>query len=662
MELPAMDNAEPVILLAEEPASPNRPHPGFWGAVLWCVGMLVITQLLPSFLAGIIFAAIHAPQQPSHRTPASELVRSQDFADAMLPGLAFGSVASLAIALLAVRLIVGKDWPRIIALRMPSGLHLTLALVGLPALMVVESGIDDVAKRILPSVLDYEGMFAVFGKWPWPMGVAVIGLLPGIAEEFWFRGFFGRGLVGRYGVVAGVLLSSVLFGAMHIEPRQAAYAMFLGICLHLAYLASRSLVVPMLLHMLNNSISVLVPHVVALQFLNKPTATIPWYCYPAAVLSLAAVAWAFFATRCRIATAAEAGRLAWQPTFPGVECPPPGSAGRVLRPAMGLANWSFVALSTVLLAAALTCGIRAMKSQAAPVPIAARVTASPTTAPAAGPLPASSTYEILALLRREPMSAATWPAWSLRLRSWLGDSSDTTDAAFGNARIFLQHQYANSTFPPPMRDDAIAWYVYGRAQVRSIDDPRNATDRGRFAESLLRRSIELDSSIGRAHYALAIALFLQTAPNASHDAKYAEAVAAARLGERLDRTVPAKMAEGWAAMLQKRYADAERLFGETIKERPDVSSTYHSLAMAIVWNENRPGKYAPAVEPLVEHCPRYGDAVCLFAVALWRDHRPHSAARELDRARQHGVDPARSLPRKWVHMIERDRGRPDSKD
>ena len=259
---PELDDPEPILLTVVEPAPPKRPHPGFWWAVLWCLGILLVTQILPSFVAGFIFASSNFSNQQSQKAPsAAEVVRSQGFADAMLPGMVFGGVASLALGLLAIRLIVGKEWPRILALRRPSGSHLALALAGLPALMLLAIGIDGVAQRALPAVFDYEGMYAMFGKWSWPMGLAVIGLLPGIAEELWFRGFFGRGLVGRHGVAAGVLLSSFLFGAMHLEPRQAACAMFLGVFLHLSYLASRSLAVPMTLHVLNNSIAISAQHV-----------------------------------------------------------------------------------------------------------------------------------------------------------------------------------------------------------------------------------------------------------------------------------------------------------------------------------------------------------------------------------------------------------------
>ena len=55
----------------------------------------------------------------------------------------------------------------------------------------------------------------------------------------------------------GVLLTSLLFGLMHIEPRQVIYAPVMGILLHFVYLTTRSLLMPMLIHTLNNSLSAL---------------------------------------------------------------------------------------------------------------------------------------------------------------------------------------------------------------------------------------------------------------------------------------------------------------------------------------------------------------------------------------------------------------------
>ena len=84
-------------------------------------------------------------------------------------------------------------------------------------------------------------------------------LFPALGEELLFRGYIGRGLVARWGMGKGVLLTSLLFGAVHIHPLHAVVAAFLGVILHALYLWTRSLIVPMLLHGINNYAAIQIP-------------------------------------------------------------------------------------------------------------------------------------------------------------------------------------------------------------------------------------------------------------------------------------------------------------------------------------------------------------------------------------------------------------------
>src|SRR5207244_1470775 len=129
--------------------------------------------------------------------------------------------------------------------------------------------------------------------WPLPIAILIIGFGPAIGEELWCRGFLGRGLVGNYGPVAGAFLTSFLFGLIHIEPRQAMVAMLMGLVLHYTYLMTRSLLVPMLLHLLNNSLAVTASHVHFFDFLDAPEMLAPPV-YLAAGLLLLAVCWTLY--------------------------------------------------------------------------------------------------------------------------------------------------------------------------------------------------------------------------------------------------------------------------------------------------------------------------------------------------------------------------------
>jgi membrane protease YdiL (CAAX protease family) len=190
---------------------------------------------------------------------------------------------------------------------------------------------------------------------PWAFGVFAIGLLPGIAEEVWCRGFLGRGLVGRYGYVGGVLLTSFFFAVMHLDPPHVTIAFFMGLCLHGVYLASRSLWIPILLHFLNNSVSALCASAwkdtAFGRAIDEPSALL----YPAALLLGLAVGYAFYRSRGRLVTT---GVEEWRPAFPGVEWPPPGSATRVQNGWPGWPSLACVVIALGLFTAVLVLAVQ----------------------------------------------------------------------------------------------------------------------------------------------------------------------------------------------------------------------------------------------------------------------------------------------------------------
>lgn len=118
--------AEPV---ADGQPLGSPPHPGFWWAVLWCLGILLVTQLLPGVFA-VIVLIFTAPQgiNPEQLADAQAILNMPGYARAMLWALALSQFLSLASAWLSIRLVVGKEWPRHLGLRWPSLSHLVLAL------------------------------------------------------------------------------------------------------------------------------------------------------------------------------------------------------------------------------------------------------------------------------------------------------------------------------------------------------------------------------------------------------------------------------------------------------------------------------------------------------------------------------------------------------
>ena len=83
-----------------------------------------------------------------------------------------------------------------------------------------------------------------------------IGLFGPFVEEFVFRGFFLQSYQRTGRIVASILLSSVLFGLIHMNFNQFAYAAVMGIMLSLLVEATGSVLTSFIAHAFFNSLEV----------------------------------------------------------------------------------------------------------------------------------------------------------------------------------------------------------------------------------------------------------------------------------------------------------------------------------------------------------------------------------------------------------------------
>ena len=333
-------------------------HPHFGWAILWCIAMLLIT-MTPGIIAAlgyILFVVIFFPGSIDRSQMSLDNVHIQI-------GLGLGiwvpHVCIILLSLIVLRIAVGRNWTREIALRLPSFSHIGLVVVLTPAIMILANAVMTLLRDKLgwPTIFDpkkMEGLGDIeqlFNSWPLAIAVFVIGFMPGISDELWCRGFLGRGLVVIHGYVLGVLMTSFFFGLIHLDPCQGTMAALMGIILHYVYLTTRSLVAPMLLHFFNNSMSVILARLPeAANFEPKGSSEV--FIYFAAGLVLVAVAYALYESRARLV--AKDGGVPWQPPYPGVACPPAGSNTIVVAPTPSLIAVFMVFLSLAVFGAVLT--------------------------------------------------------------------------------------------------------------------------------------------------------------------------------------------------------------------------------------------------------------------------------------------------------------------
>lgn len=131
-------------------------------------------------------------------------------------------------------------------------------VVGLQSLGIGQ--LDD-ARRI-----EVAKLLAGWRDVPLPLVVLCLGIVPGVCEEFFFRGFLFGGLKNQLNATASIILSAIAFGLFHVilaggaAPERVAPSTCMGLLLGWVRWRSGSLWPSMLLHVIHNSLLLTVAH------------------------------------------------------------------------------------------------------------------------------------------------------------------------------------------------------------------------------------------------------------------------------------------------------------------------------------------------------------------------------------------------------------------
>ena len=103
--------------------------------------------------------------------------------------------------------------------------------------------------------LSHEGPFLV-------VMVALVGIMPGICEELFFRGYVQTRLLVRFPPLVAIGTTSLLFSIAHLDPIHAVAVFPLGLWLGVITWRSQSIWPAVLGHTINNSAAVLLTQLV----------------------------------------------------------------------------------------------------------------------------------------------------------------------------------------------------------------------------------------------------------------------------------------------------------------------------------------------------------------------------------------------------------------
>ncbi len=120
-------------------------------------------------------------------------------------------------------------------------------LMNMISMLFVENAMTDVVADVMP--------FGIVA------GVALLALLPAVVEETLFRGVIYNSYSKRR-PLAGVFLSALLFGLMHMNFNQLPYAIILGIIMALMMEACDTILAPMIIHFSVNATSTVLNYLI----------------------------------------------------------------------------------------------------------------------------------------------------------------------------------------------------------------------------------------------------------------------------------------------------------------------------------------------------------------------------------------------------------------
>ncbi|MBP7174644.1 MAG: CPBP family intramembrane metalloprotease [Thermoclostridium sp.] len=121
---------------------------------------------------------------------------------------------------------------------------------------ILTSEADNFMSKLIPNWdLMGAGVSEMFNASPWWQNFLGAVIIAPLNEEFILRGLWLRGYTKHYKPWAGLVISSVIFGVMHMNLPQFVGATLSGLLLGWAYIKTKSIVLPIFIHAVHNSIA-----------------------------------------------------------------------------------------------------------------------------------------------------------------------------------------------------------------------------------------------------------------------------------------------------------------------------------------------------------------------------------------------------------------------
>jgi membrane protease YdiL (CAAX protease family) len=130
-------------------------------------------------------------------------------------------------------------------------------IVFMAGFVIVSSEIDNVLVYFLPMPDFLQNTFEIIMvKQLFIVSIILVGIIPGLTEEMFFRGIILNGFEKNYSNKKAVIISALLFGIIHLNPWQFVTAFIIGIISAWICIKTKSIILCMYIHIFNNIVSV----------------------------------------------------------------------------------------------------------------------------------------------------------------------------------------------------------------------------------------------------------------------------------------------------------------------------------------------------------------------------------------------------------------------
>jgi len=124
--------------------------------------------------------------------------------------------------------------------------------------IILSSEIDNIINYFFPMTDFLQDMFeTILIKQMFVISIILVGIVPAITEEMFFRGVILNGFTENYSNKKSILINSLLFGIIHLNPWQFVTAFIIGLILAWVYINTKSIILCIYMHFFNNMMSLI---------------------------------------------------------------------------------------------------------------------------------------------------------------------------------------------------------------------------------------------------------------------------------------------------------------------------------------------------------------------------------------------------------------------